>query len=256
MSEIKRAELATSTLKHRLIVDIGGEHSGEKQGKTHFALTAPAPIAYFNVDDRSEGVIDKFCDEKKIYRYDYHDMPRENKEHYEMRWEKFLKDFDEAVSSDEIRTIVWDTESEIWEMRRLAAFGRAASIPTAFVPLNKDMRGFFNRVNETDKNFITITRAKKKYVGKLVPTRDGVKEVSTWDGSYELSGWSEVPGKVQVNTRIHYDMGESEFVLRVLNCGLDMGLSGTELRGDMCCFPYLAYSVFPDTDITDWGGEW
>ena len=52
----------------RLIVSIAAL---EKCGKTHFALTAPGPIAYFNFDIGVEGVIGKFCKDKSIWVTDY-----------------------------------------------------------------------------------------------------------------------------------------------------------------------------------------
>ena len=43
----------------RLIVSVEGL---EKRGKTHFAMTAPPPIAYFDMDIGAEGVVNKFED--------------------------------------------------------------------------------------------------------------------------------------------------------------------------------------------------
>jgi hypothetical protein len=42
---------------YRLIASVSGK---EKTGKTHFALTAPEPIIFFNIDVGTEGVVGKF----------------------------------------------------------------------------------------------------------------------------------------------------------------------------------------------------
>ena len=53
----------TIKLYPRIILSLCGL---EKQGKTHFSLTAPGDIMYFNLDNRMEGVVDKFSGEKTI----------------------------------------------------------------------------------------------------------------------------------------------------------------------------------------------
>ena len=40
----------------RLILSVDAE---QKRGKTHFALTAPRPLGFINLDDGLEGVINK-----------------------------------------------------------------------------------------------------------------------------------------------------------------------------------------------------
>src|SRR5574343_408421 len=53
---------------YRLIVSISGD---EKTGKSHFTLTAPEPIFYFNIDRGTEGVVGKFqADGKKVFIYE------------------------------------------------------------------------------------------------------------------------------------------------------------------------------------------
>ena len=52
----------------RLIASLEGR---EKVGKTHFALTAPPPILFFNIDIGTEGVVGKFQEAgKKVFLYD------------------------------------------------------------------------------------------------------------------------------------------------------------------------------------------
>ena len=55
---LKDCTKATSAMKYlRLVVRVGGL---EKEGKTHFALTAPGPIGAIDMDRGMEGVVEKF----------------------------------------------------------------------------------------------------------------------------------------------------------------------------------------------------
>jgi len=246
-----RSVQATPTTKKRMIVRIGGQ---EKDGRTSFGLSAPGPIAFFNLNNRAEHVIDKFIEKKEIYVFDYNKLLAKEKKDWEDQWKMFEEDFLRSVDHPNIRSLVWDTENDSWEIRRLAAFGRESSIPTAYNPLNKDMRNLFERVNESDKNLIVVSEMKKKYVSKITVGRDGTpRELSSWDGeTYEMGGWSNVGHKVQVNLRARFNQEDCEFGIEVLNCGINPTITGNVYSGVVCNFPMLAIDVFPDSDLEDW----
>ena len=113
----------------RLIMAASGR---EKQGKSHFALTAPSPIAYFDLDIGTEGVIDKFvANGKEIYHndYNYHLLKDIRKQGpvdvapYIEMWEKFKSDYVSILESP-VRTLVIDTATELWELLRMSRFGK------------------------------------------------------------------------------------------------------------------------------------
>ena len=82
----------------------------EKQGKTNFALTAPDPIAHFNLDVGLEGVIEKFRTTKVIYTHDYpyrSEMGNSTMAIAQPIWEKFKQ--------LEVYLLIWKKEI-FWEL--------------------------------------------------------------------------------------------------------------------------------------------
>ena len=55
---------STIELPRRLVMRISAH---EKDGKTHFGLTAPPPIGVMNIDRGLEGVVEKFAKVKEIH---------------------------------------------------------------------------------------------------------------------------------------------------------------------------------------------
>jgi len=247
---LTRATLATPTSKLRIIARTGGR---TKVGKTSFGLSAPGPIAYFDLNNRAEHVIDNFIKKKEIHVFSYNKIITATKQEWADQWKMFNDDFLRAVEHPNIRSLVWDTENDSWEIRRLAEFGRESSIPTAYNPLNKDMRNLFEHVNESDKNLVVISEMKKKYISKIIVGKNGPKEISAWDGeSYEMSGWGNTGNKVQTNLVSKFNQVENKFSLEVINCGINSDVTGNVYTGNTCTFPMLAMDVFPETDLEDW----
>ena len=249
---LKGSRKVEQVSKRRLFVEVGGL---QKQGKTHFLFSAPGPIAYFDFNNRSDYVADKFCDEKEIHMYEYGRTKGMEMSVWRAVWDEFVTDFKAAVAHPEIRTIGIDTDTDLWEIRRIAQFGRASSVPTAYSALNKDLRDLFNMVRHTDKNLVVLTEMKKKYVTRIVRTPKGEHEQASWDGTYEMVGWSGTPYKVDMVCSTSYDVAEKEFVLNIINSGIQPGLAGEEYSGIDCSFPIVAMDVFPDTTLEYWDYE-
>ena len=114
----------SSEIKPRLIASVSGK---EKHGKTSFALSAPGPIIYFNLDFGQEGVIDKYSGDKDIYEKEYKFTRLETADRYVTLWTGFVTDFRAALQS-KARTIIIDTATEAWELVRLARFGKLAQV--------------------------------------------------------------------------------------------------------------------------------
>jgi len=272
MNTPKNAVRATSKKIRRIVARIGGR---EKNGKSEWSLTSPAPIAFFNLNKRIEGVIDKFADKKEIYVYEYPSYSRDDmnevmtlkalpdkdpkkiekevaelfKEKYKRIWNDIQRDFYEVAETRDIRTIVIDTETDLWETRRLAEWGRSASIPTAFSGLNKDMRNMVEAVNYSGKNLIMISEMKKQYKDHI--DKNG-KNVGIWTGDYEMAGWTGISYKVQVNLLAKFDPLTHTFSTTIIDCGLDQMLAGEVMENDMSTFPFLGITIFPDTTLEDW----
>ena len=250
MAELKGAELIKENTLRRLTVRIGAL---EKEGKSTWALTAPPDIAYFDLNNRAEHVLNRFVG-RGIYHYKYNKLLARNQKEWQGIWDKFQKDFAEAVSSKKIRSLVIDTDNDLWEVRRLAQWGRESSVPDQYGALNKDFRNLHEALLSADKNLVVITEKKKKYMKKVVTTKTGAKrDMGEWDGTYEMGGWSGTGFKVQTNLEIEFDKVQKTFRTRVINCGLNPFLVNREYEGAFCNFPCLAVDVFPDTDPNYWG---
>lgn len=249
MRPLKGAEEISASGLRRLIIRIGGR---EKQGKTTWTLTAPPPIAYYDLNNRSKHVLDRFVG-RGVWHYKYDMLLAREQVEWKAAWNKLRKDFDEGVMHPDVRTLVIDTETDMWELRRLAQWGRESSVPDQYGALNKDIRNMYDAVINSDKNLIVVSEMKKSYKTKIVRTKSGERELSEWDGTYEFAGWSNAGAKVEVNIEASFDTKEHVFSTTVLNCGVNALLAGHVFEGAESNFPFLASAVFEDTDPGFWG---
>lgn len=233
-------EIADDTVQPRIVISVCGL---EKQGKTHFALTAPGPIALFNLDIGTEGVVNKFVREgKQIAVYDM-SMPDVNEA--EAVWEKFAKAYRGVLKDKWVRTIVWDTATEMWELLRLARFGKLTQVmPYHYGPVNAEYRKLLRAAYDSNKNVILLHKMKAVYVND--------KRTS----DYERAGFSDTGFLVQVNAQVYRDVADEEntnpdFNLYIKDCRQNAELAGFELAGPMCNFATMASFILPDTDMED-----
>jgi hypothetical protein len=201
----------------------------EKQGKTHFALTAPGPIAYFGLDIGTEGVIGKFVTNKTIWAMEII-VPMDGVAATET-WNKFYSTYEAVLNMNDIRTIILDTATEAWELLRLARFGKLTQVmPHHYGPVNAEYRKLIRAAYMSDKNLILLHKMKSVYVNDK-RTRD-----------YERAGFSDTGFLVQVNCQIYRD-DDGIFNLYVVDCRQNSELMGEVLSGEMCNFPMLASLV-------------
>lgn len=230
-----------------------------KGGKSHFALTAPGPVAYLNFDKESEEDVMKHFQNKVIYKKGYWPESDEQEEQKRIA-DMFESDFKDVSSSPSVRTIVVDTESEVWEIMRMAEFGRLSNVAHLFTPLNRRYRQLLYLAHSTDKNYIFNHRLKKEYLN------------NEWTGGWIPSGFGEIGYVAQCNVElwrddeptVREDLSESYlFHCRVLDSSQTSMAKGVVLTSDparpldeigshMCTFPWLAANIFPETKYEDW----
>jgi hypothetical protein len=235
----------SSVVKPRLIAAVCGL---EKTGKNHFAFTAPDPIALLSLDFGDEGMVEKFVDgtvaSKTILSKSYK-IPSGRRDPNEMIkdslpiWEEVKKDFLYAL--DNARTVVVDTETEQWELIRLARLGRLEQVkPHHYGPVNREYKETFIKASyESNANVIFLQRLKKEYINDKTT------------GRYEQAGFSGIPFDVQVNCRTFID-DQGQFSLFIDNCRQNGLLRGTFLTGDILNFPTLAMMVLPSLPPEVW----
>lgn len=227
----------------RLVVSASGR---EKVGKTHFALTAPDPIVYFNVDIGTEGVVDKFQKQgKRIYIYDVR-VPRESsgKDVWERMWNDLKVRVRKAYEMKS-GSVVWDTASEMYELCRLSHFGRLTEVkPSDYTVVNNEWKEIIRVAFDAPINTVFIH--KMKAVWRVLPTSSGRTQL-TKTNDFEPSGYSDMDYVTQANLVLFREDiaadGEtpthSEFGLVVKDSRHNPNLNGTVLRGPMCDFNFL-----------------
>ncbi len=252
---IEGFEKVTDIDIHRILLSLEGR---EKRGKTHFALSAPGPIAVFDLDRGLEGVARKFVTKKEIYKTDYRAYPRDAAiedfkggdrdpamAQYTAIWEAFRSDYHKALESD-CRTIVWDTADELWLIIRLARLGGKAKA-IHYGPINAEYLNLVDKAYDHDKNLILVHKASKEYRN------------DNWTGNYKRSGFTHTGFAVHVSAKCYridpdpeIEDDEVEFGIHIIECRQNMALMNEELTGPLCSFPFLAALVFPDTEVADW----
>jgi hypothetical protein len=211
----------------RAIISVEGL---EKTGKTHFALTAEGDVSYISVDVGLEGMVNKFLAQgKRIYTLDVPSVA------------SLVMEFDQNKAQDVFAklklayqaalnlggTIVIDTATEVWELLRLARFGKLANImPNQYGPVNMEYRDLIRRAFDAPNvTLILLHKMKEEYVG------------SNRTGNYKRSGFSETGYLVQLVLEC-YRMG-NDFGVRVKECRHKASLTGLELFGPMATMPTL-----------------
>jgi hypothetical protein len=229
---------ANGVLKRRLILSI---EALEGVGKTRFTLTAPAPIAFLNFDYGLEGVIEKFQVDKAIYvaaiKLDFQGDKDRIIRAAEDELKKFEINYQTALR--QARTIVIDTGTELWELMRLAAFGKLSQVlPHHYAPVNQEMTRLIKLAYESEVNLILTHKLKEQWINDKKT------------GLYEFAGNKDIPSLVQCHARLWSD--PDGFHLQVGKCRQNVQCVGLELRNEMIDFATLATFVFPDTTHGDW----
>lgn len=246
----------TQAIIPRLIMALNGL---EKTGKTYQALTAPAPISYFSLDFGEDGVIQQFAAKKTIRRKDYK-IPAIRKSQTKEKaieqaaevWETFKDDY--LFALDHSRTVIVDTETEVYELIRLARFGKLEQVkPHHYGPVFRELKEvIIKAAYESNANVILLQRLKKEY------------KDDKWTGQYEASGYSGIPYDVQVNARAYID-ALGRFRVYIDNCRQNAMLRGKSLLDihqaveqdfidpstqlvESMAFPDLAELVLPNAD--------
>jgi hypothetical protein len=238
---------ADPTIRPRLIAAVAAR---EKQGKTHFSLTAPAPIALFNVDTGLEGVIHKFVPEKTVLVYNVlkPDPQSKNVEKEANRvWNDLSRSFDLVLRNPSIRTIIFDTATEVWELLRLAYFGKITQVmPHHYVGCNSEFKQFLDKAYDTDKNLILVHKMKAEYINN---ERTGV---------YEMAGFGDTPYRVQAviypfradkNERLAdgQEIVKGEFGVRIFESRHNAQANDTYFVGPIATFPFVASMIIEGT---------
>lgn len=221
----------------------------EKEGKTHFAFTAPSPIAVISTDTGTRATAQKFLKEGKEIYPCYLKVDRNaTKAEWSKEWAKAEKAFDAVIETPKIRSLIVDTSSGIWDLLRLNLFGKLEQVmPHKYTEANAEMRQVVRRIydNRLDLVSVWIHKVKKEYKS------DKKGEKDFWTGKYERAGWSDFAYEADVNVNC-FRTEENEFVARVKDSRHEPSLNGMEFEGADNTIPYIASLLLPDIDSATW----
>lgn len=209
----------------RLIANIQGM---PKVGKTSLALTAPKPVGYIALEvGGEEGVIDKYIPDGKDSSDDLMIAPIRMDSPQVYGREQFAdtkdgeKDYQESVSAavqavaipalekfydayyyslENMATTVVDTGSDLWEIVRLANFGRLEKIPQlAYTQLNKIMDKLLDDAYGSAGSVLWLHHMKERW--ETYEDERGKKQARA-SGTFDLAGYGGIKKKVQATIEL------------------------------------------------------
>lgn len=224
----------------RLIASVAGL---DKTGKTHFCLTAPDPILFFNIDIGTEGVVGKFQDSgKRVFNYDVRVPKSAPKSVYETMWND-LKYRLSVVYGLGTGTVILDTATEGYELARLAYFGKLDQVmPHHYAAVNSEWREILRLAYDSDMNTLFIHKMKPKWVNNQRTSE------------YEVAGFGETGYMVQINLETHAEYSRDgefpKFSLFIKNCRQNPNVAGMVIQQPMNTFGFLLDLVHSQNKIT------
>jgi hypothetical protein len=224
-------------------------------GKSHFLLTAPAPIYVFLFDPKGIQPLakqDGFKDKDiRVVQYDFSRISKlkenERGDFAKDMLDQFLEDWDDAKKN--ARTVGWDKEDHVWEMLRYARLDAVSGKPASYYELNLEYRNWFSDAANANINFGVIRGMKEKWGVRPNPRTGADQPYST--GEYEGRGQKEVPELVQVVFRHAFNNDTSNFEMtfhekcRVGNARQFLGKTFSNLS-----FQEVGMMLYPETEDT------
>lgn len=215
-----------------------------KVGKSRFGLTMPGPIAVINFDRSLIDLLPQFP-KKDILLLDLSGEYAGGLDAAKAKRleSAFAKAWETALSSPEVRSVMVDKTSTLWEIVRWAEFGKIDRVmPHHYVPVNTRMRSYIAAVIASDKNVLLIDDSKEEWVnekptGRLV--RDGFKHA---DSLVQISA--------SMDRRVR-DEGKP-FVMTIDTCSMNAELVGWEFEDANINFAEVASMAVPDSNREDW----
>jgi hypothetical protein len=238
-----------------------------KSGKTHLALGAPGPVAFFGFENTLSTLAPKFPGkefQEIAFRVPVHAESAEEA-HAKLaaktveerktlahaqaakralraadealdEWERFKKAWVDCLSPGSgFRSVVVDTGTAMWELATLARFGKTVQVPQILRgALNAEFRGMLQMAGEArGVNVLLTHRMKQEFVGG---------DNAVWTGRHVFSGFKDIPYELDLSVEVARDVatakqigaGERAYVYhaRVTDCRRTPDALGVEMWAD------------------------
>ena len=200
-----------------------------KTGKTHLALTGPAPIALFSFDRGTKRVLPKFKDKEiELFTYDIPllETSGKNKTFALKIWNKFIDDYHYVCQSETFRTVIIDTATMLYEICRFAfreETGQGNIIKVQYEEVYARMSGVLMAQQYYDFNLISTYHLKDEYKGGESTGNQAL------DGYKRTEGLVDVVLETRVGRNVTAKGSENSVIATITDCGFDLRLNGTEL---------------------------
>ena len=163
--------------KRRIAAIIGGI---EKTGKTTLAGSGDDPVYLLSIDRGSEVLALKSAG-RQIYMRKYLSPREAQPGQHEQVWAQFKSDFYGVLKVGK-GTLIVDTETSMYEIIRLARFGKLTQVtPEQYGPINAELTAMMDAAFETEMNIIMVRRTAAEYAGRQRT------------GGWEDRGWNQMP---------------------------------------------------------------
>ena len=255
-----------------------------KCGKSRFPLSAPRPLAYYDIDASARGPMDSYELDDGLHVYPIRYKPRDQTDCMGA-WDEFLASYDAVMAGDYFRTVCIDTQDKLLKMQRFGYFGTRKASQYEYATPNGEFLGLFDQYDNSDKILILTTHMDKEYKEKKSKTKSGrTHTTSNWTGRYVAKGKLEIEENVpECNIELYRywscpgcgepvedakslkedgcpecgqdDAPRRDFGLQIdkLRVGVGPDLEGKVIEGrDEVSFPNLMAKIFPDTGKEDW----
>lgn len=214
---------ASSAIRRSITACINGRRG---QGKSHFALEfSPRPALVQALDPTFKFMMEKF-NLDQVMLGDYARISpalmkavsgvknkaemEASRQFYDQMieeatkvWTAFSSDFYSSLDGS-VRTIIWDTGSESWELVRLARHGRLQQIETTqYGALNTEFREMIRSAQDAGVNHIILQKMKEKW-GETVSATGRVSRGPT--GEFEPMGFGRIADEVTLEGEVYQSL--------------------------------------------------
>lgn len=207
-----------SSAPDSLIISTEGE---DKAGKSVLELTAEAPLGIQDFDFGLKRALSGRPDLRPRL-----ELPGTMYENYSIKMpsglsrkksddivalftpvlDKFTEDFYKMVESPAVRTICWDTATEVWRLIRYVIGKRMDKIPYTLYPeMNAIYRGMLDAARSAGKHMVLTHKVKSMWENYTDP-KDGTQKARRVDGKFERDGFDETNYAVDAYLRCRSEM--------------------------------------------------
>lgn len=246
-----KASTETKGLKRLML----GTEGWSDTGKTEFAMSAPGPGIIICLDRGLEWADNPHPPATRNPDFAVKIIPRlmptqAKQDKYVENWRLFYAELTKALENKDCRTVVIDTDSDSWELQRLADFGRTRGVmPLLYPDSNAARKAMWAKAWDSGKVIISTNRLEEEYKKELDASR---KEVSMKTGRHVRQGWKDTNYLFGMQVR-HLRNAQGEFGVEIIKCKSDGEVVGLTFWKEECNFRTLVNAVYPDVTDKQWG---